>query len=352
MKKELNKQNYCIDFYRFVFSLIIVFYHSWMFTGKFGEGVFNFGFLAVDFYFIVSGYLMMNSMEKQGKLKKNENVYMGSFNFVFNKIKKIFPALLLTFIIGLGFVYGKGLINIKDVLLSDAIPELLQLGVFGYSMPINLSWWYLSVMYFVFLILYPIIGLHKDKYIYYIAPLILGLTMALVLSIPIGIHDALGKNFVFINGFYNGIIFIILGNISYEISKKFREKSKKTDKKQKILLTLFEQTIYIILILTFNYNFLNTTIIAFMLLIAISLTFSNITYSPKIFASTIWKKLGNYGFYVYLCHISIRTFFMRHNNYIYSDMLSKYLLVSFVTGLVIYIMIDVVYKRIKERKKA
>ena len=352
MKKELNKQNYCIDFYRFVFSIIIVFFHSWLFTGRFGSGVFNLGYLAVDFYFIVSGYLMMNSIEKQGKLKKNENVYFGSFSFVFNKIKKLFPTLLLTFIIGLGFVYGRGIINIKNILLSDAIPELLQLGVFGYSMPINLSWWYLSVMFFVFLILYPIIRLHKDKYIYYIAPLILGLTIGLVLSIPINIHDPLTKNFVFINGFYNGLIFIILGNVSYEISKRLREKNKKLDKKKKVLLTIFEQSIYIALILAMNYNILNTTIIAFMFLIAISLTFSNITYSPKIFASTIWKKVGNYGFYVYLCHISIRTFFLRRNNYIYSDMLSKYLLVSFATGLVIYVMIDIIYKKIKERKKA
>jgi peptidoglycan/LPS O-acetylase OafA/YrhL len=59
-----KQENYFIDFLRFVFSVCIVFYHSWMFAGEFGKGIFNYGYLAVDFYFIVTGYLMINSMSK------------------------------------------------------------------------------------------------------------------------------------------------------------------------------------------------------------------------------------------------------------------------------------------------
>ena len=58
MKKE--GQNYFIDFLRFVFSVGILLYHSWSFTGEFGKGLFNAGYLGVDFFFIVTGYLMIN----------------------------------------------------------------------------------------------------------------------------------------------------------------------------------------------------------------------------------------------------------------------------------------------------
>lgn len=68
VQKETN-YNYIIDALKFVFSFIIVIYHSWCFSGTWGNGYFQYGFLAVDFYFIVTGYLMMNSINKK-KIKK------------------------------------------------------------------------------------------------------------------------------------------------------------------------------------------------------------------------------------------------------------------------------------------
>jgi peptidoglycan/LPS O-acetylase OafA/YrhL len=64
MKKQVS-YNYFIDLLKFIFSVIIVFYHSWIFTGEYGAGFFNHGYLAVDFYFIVTGYLMMQSIAKE-----------------------------------------------------------------------------------------------------------------------------------------------------------------------------------------------------------------------------------------------------------------------------------------------
>lgn len=68
MKKILkneSQENYYIDFLRFLFSISILCYHSWIFTGVFGNGLFNAGCYGVDFYFIVTGYLMMNSISKK-----------------------------------------------------------------------------------------------------------------------------------------------------------------------------------------------------------------------------------------------------------------------------------------------
>ena len=86
----MRKQNYFIDFLRFVFSICILFYHSWVFAGEFGNGIFNYGFLAVDFYFIVTGYLMMMSIYK---MKSHTTILNDSFIFMYNKILDFFDKL-------------------------------------------------------------------------------------------------------------------------------------------------------------------------------------------------------------------------------------------------------------------
>lgn len=58
-----SKRNLEIDLCKFIFSIIIVLLHSFnLFNGKFlyMPG----GSIGVDFFFIVTGYLLMNSIEK------------------------------------------------------------------------------------------------------------------------------------------------------------------------------------------------------------------------------------------------------------------------------------------------
>ena len=79
----MKEHNYFVDFLRFVFSIGILFYHSWRFTGVFGNGIANSGFLGVDFYFMVTGYLMINSIRNHKKSK--DPVLKESFDFIWKK---------------------------------------------------------------------------------------------------------------------------------------------------------------------------------------------------------------------------------------------------------------------------
>lgn len=87
----MKKENYFIDFLRFIFSIIILLYHSWSFAGEYGNGIFNSGMFAVDFYFIVTGYLMINSMYKR---ERNTNILKDNLDYIFKKWKSLFPSLL------------------------------------------------------------------------------------------------------------------------------------------------------------------------------------------------------------------------------------------------------------------
>ena len=75
MKK---KRNNTIDILKFVFAICIVIHHI---CKKFHIPFFQRGLLAVDFYFIVSGYLFLKSIRKRRK-NGTENVYQDNVSFI------------------------------------------------------------------------------------------------------------------------------------------------------------------------------------------------------------------------------------------------------------------------------
>ena len=336
----MKDKNYFIDFLRFIFSIGILLYHSWMFTGIYGEGLARRGYLGVDFYFILTGYLMLNSLKKEKCVDKY--ILKDSLKFVMKKYFRLLPALIVTFIISIPFVYGRNLFNYQLLLSNSLIGEILQLGILGYSMNVNSSWWYLSAMFLVLLILYPIAKKYKNDYIRYIAPLILLFTVGLIKTKEIDINNPLAISFYLRNGFYKGIIFIILGNISYEITNNIKKIQLSYRKIQ--ILTITEILTYLFLILNLHYFIVDTLLFAILLTLNISLTFSNVTYTKKLFKNEIWNKLGTFGFYMFLCQIAIRTYMLRHLTYNYINDLVKYIIITVFVSIIIYIIIEIIYK--------
>jgi peptidoglycan/LPS O-acetylase OafA/YrhL len=341
-----KQENYFIDFLRFIFSLCILVYHGWLFAGEYGSGILNGGFLSVDFFFIVTGYLMINSLNKNSNKKKKESIMHESFYFVWNKLKRLIPALIVTFIIGLIFIYGiEILLNYKFILSNKVLPELFQLGIFGYKMEINSSWWYISAMLFVLELNY------KKYYCIYIAPLIIAITLGFVNCFKININDPIPITFFLRNGFYKALIFIPLGNIAYLVTEKI--KSMDFSKHKILFLSILEIVLYIILVLNMHFSYFGTFLFAILMMLNVSLTFSNITYSKNIFKHSIWKKLGNYGFYLFLCNISVRRYILKQykgQNLTYRPLMIRFCIISLLTALLIYILVEIVYKKLFLKK--
>lgn len=339
----MRKQNYFIDFLRFVFSICILFYHSWVFAGEFGNGIFNYGFLAVDFYFIVTGYLMMMSIYK---MKSHTTILNDSFIFMYNKIKRLFPSLVAAFLVGIIFVYG---FDIGVIFSDKVLPELFQLGIFGYELSINSSWWYISAMIFSMALLFPIAIKYKDDYCKYIAPLIIVFTIGFIKMNNIIINDPVNISYFLRNGFYQALVFIPIGNVVYSITKSI-----KNTKINMNILSGIEIFLYIVLILNMHYYFMNRFLFVVLLALNIALTFSNRTFLSKIFKHSFWKKLGEYGFYIYLCNISIRTFMIReylNKGFTYSELFIKFVILSCMTALFLYIGVEIIYKKMLSKTK-
>ncbi len=129
--KSVNKYQYRadIDGLRAIAVLFVILYHLW-------PGTFLNGFLGVDIFFVISGFVVTQTIEKNA----SPDYFRTLINFYGRRIKRILPALyftvLITFLAACFFVPSTELRSIFKTALS---------AVFGIS---NLSLLYVRFDYF------------------------------------------------------------------------------------------------------------------------------------------------------------------------------------------------------------
>ena len=92
-KPEGKAKNSLLELFRFLFALWVLYYHSFVpFKGE----LFGQGYLAVEFFFVLSGFFLMRSIDKyiEGPTKE------GLLSFLKHRLKGI----LIPFLIGEIFV--------------------------------------------------------------------------------------------------------------------------------------------------------------------------------------------------------------------------------------------------------
>ena len=169
---KVNKHNGIISIWKFLFAIMVILRHIESSNTYFGNYKYTFvaGSIAVDFFFIVSGYLM--TKKAMSKNVKKEELGIETFNYITKKVKVFFPYVLTAIILSVlikVFMNQKiptsNLVNyIFDILM---IPMLL----IKHSRILGIEW-YISAMLLAMMVLYPLILKHKKNYIYIVAPMI------------------------------------------------------------------------------------------------------------------------------------------------------------------------------------
>lgn len=162
-----------IELFRAIFCLIIMIRHGGelFHTNRipFGGGA-----LGVEFFFLVSGYLMMATIAH----RQNEPTHrLGTeaLNFVGKKIGTFYPEMVVAYIVG--FVFESVAMGLKgksvvELFMNDPF-ELLLLRMTGMgNNPVNGVVWYLQTMILCMLILYPLIRKYPDMMQKVIMPLL------------------------------------------------------------------------------------------------------------------------------------------------------------------------------------
>lgn len=206
-------KNNIIELYRFIFILCICIMH--FITNYYGTleiKHFGGGYLPVEFFFILSGFLLALKIDIN-----NENKTV--FDFFLGKIKRFYPIYLCAFL--LIFIYWS-IINKKIVLEPvNFLLEILMISPFFSTL--NPPSWFLSVLIFDLPIVYFFIVKYRNLF-YILSPYIVIIIYINILY-QYKLLDVWHQNYgLLIIGVYRGIAGILLGCISYKIYDKLKEK--------------------------------------------------------------------------------------------------------------------------------
>lgn len=167
-----NTRNGKIEFLRFIFATIIVIHHSRAFLGD-EISPFLGGSLGVEFFFFVSGYLMMVVIAKRNRIAPLEAIGKETAKYILKKWSSVLVEAFISFAIAFIVMIIAKRPAIYEIILTliDSIWELLFITMTGLGKRgINSVVWYISAMLLCMAILYPLLRKYPDVMLHIIIP--------------------------------------------------------------------------------------------------------------------------------------------------------------------------------------
>lgn len=298
-----NKRNGMIDLMRFILTCSVVMIH--LITGYLKEriGFLRGGTIAVEFFFVLSGFLLAASADRANK---DQPLWQATWKTMKGKVCGIWPvwivalgARMVTKIITGNMGLGKIRLMVEES--TSGYLMLTQLGLID-NAAIKFSW-YIPVMLLCSLALYPVLFRKRKEFTYTLAPLvtIFGLTY---------MFKATGSLFtrnVWIGFTWSatvrGLCEMCLGVIAYEASAWMKNRfSGKLTKTGRTLFTVLELGIlaypmyYIITRLRVEVQL--GILLGFAAFIAVC--FANLSWTGEVIKGRFWGWLGKFSLALYL----------------------------------------------------
>lgn len=290
----MSKRVGIIDIGRFLYIFLIVLHHTYFFKNNILWG----GYIGVEFFYIVTGWLFARSCYT----KKNLDV----FSFLFHKIKGFYPEFLVAtttgFILMSFFdkdVHGHWLMN-----FVYWISDIFLLQIWGFpTLSATAVSWFLSAMIGSLCILAPL-ALYKPRLLsFYAFPIIISIYGFLCVNYgslsPILQPVAGGLIHA---GLLRAMADILVGYLSFSMSMKLANTEFSNGRRK--VMGILEMGGYLVsLYLVFRMNGPTRIDFLIVLLLAMSVTisFSEVTFTKRIHGS-ICDRLGKYSLNIYLSH--------------------------------------------------
>ena len=292
------KRNGYVDVMKLIFAFMIADFH-------FGTGFLPGGYLAVEAFFMVSGFFMMKSMER---ISQSEPVGTTTVKFMYRKYKGLLPVLFVSMVIGFvayAIIYNQTVgYTLKQIpLLIFEIFPLQTAGFIGVYV-VGISW-YLSSMFLAMAIIFPFLHKARSNFSLTVCPLIVLLGYGIIAA-RYGCIGGVGKGFLAYSVIQEGVLRALagcsLGCLIYEINKRIKDK--KFTSFAKTVFTVAEAVAFIGIVCLMHYqpyskyDFVVTFLFFGMLIIGISgISHTACLWSPK------WTKhFGNISTLIVLNH--------------------------------------------------
>lgn len=155
-----NKMSGEISFFKFLFAIIILVFHTSMIVGL---PYFTGGYIFVEWFYIFSGYTLAN---KVYSLKKDDGVAEHTLKITYSRIANIFPYYVISCIIALIFkILFKQIDFSSSYMYHRILHEVLLLQMFTVDIfPLTGTAWFLSSLVISLVIIIPILIRFKNAY--------------------------------------------------------------------------------------------------------------------------------------------------------------------------------------------
>lgn len=301
-----TKRNGTIDFMRFLFSILIIFAHCnlpSMYSTP--EGIFSSPVLGVEFFFIVSGFLM-------AKVKPTDMpTGKATFRFIIRKYLSFLPVYVFAYVVSItasaiakGWSFEKTFSNIGSSVNEWFMLQMSGLALFNERTEFIVgASWYLSAMLIAMAVLFPFLYAKRDIFLNVAAPLIsiCLFSYIYVKKGTLALTTTYGELPVYY-GLLRAIAEISLGVFCFNICEKIRDVQ--VTKLTSFLLTAAELGCYIwVLAGCYSKPYGGWDFAVVLLLaIAVTISFSGKSFSPNIFKAPVFGFLGKFSLALYLNH--------------------------------------------------
>lgn len=347
------KKNGKIEIIRFIFCIVVVFYHInrdlWPDGKVFGEHftLFNHGRTAVEFFFLLSGFLMAKRVHKLHKTR-TKSIGEETAVYVYRKIRAVFvPYIIISFIT---IVYSAFVVNDIVTFIAERSPSLLFLQRTGIGNEGFITvGWYLGSMFFAIAVIYPFLLKFYDSVSLIAAPLISSMLIGFFIH-KYGYMPQAAFGMFMHHSNLRAIAMILLGVFSYRVCIYI--KNMELSKWKRVVLAITENVCWIISIF---YLFSNAPMkyeghITYLLALAIAISFSR-DMSNKLYNNRFVEYLGRISLPIYLSQTLPRMIVYFH--FSKSPDYVKVMIVvlgSIVIG-VAYDIAIVIYRKLKAKKQ-
>lgn len=302
MNRQVGRNN-TIEFWRFMFICAICIMH--FSNSYFGASpYFSSAYVACEFFFVVSGYLLVKSYYKN---KENK---VSAWKYTWNKASKLYPYYILSFIAVFILIMILDNASLFEWLrnLGGSVWELVFLQISGLKCfrLFNYPTWYISAMLIAGYFIYVLLNLVEEKYVKLIMPFAVLFVYCFFSkengnidvwggASILGISDAIMRAFAGMS----------LGGVCYQTSNVLKQKQLSHSKK--MLLSLGELVIYVlafVLMSQAGHTQLDFYIVG-LLAVAVTISFSGQTLNDKLFDHQIVNWFGKISLPMFLNQIFV-----------------------------------------------
>lgn len=331
-----------IELFRFVFSIVILCRHAYNLLGE--NLVFAGGAFGVEFFFLVSGYLMAASIEKK-RAEPIVNLGRETVGFVLRKAKAVWPEVMISFALALTFQFFAKRLSLYDTakMLMQSFFELFLVQRTGVgSNSVNPVIWYIQSMLLCMMILYPLIRRFPEIMKWVVMPLTAFLLMGYLV-----------RNYNHFRDPSKWIGFTYKGNVRAMAELCFGAslypavewlKGLKLRPIAKVLLSCIKWSCWLLVI---AYMFIVKTGFkqdAFMLVVlgtAVALAFSGQCADARLYQTQFVMFLGKFSLSLYLNHIYYANYLNNMGSiasWRYREKFVLYVFCAFSTALVVMVL--------------